>query len=355
MQRQFTISWWLYTSDSYGKMENTYKSKQCRGHSNLSRLLLLLLLAGLQPVLSSDGETPGLDDEDDNEEAVKIKCTIIGPDYVTVGVPSSIECFSNCLMMKTACRYSMSLDGQIAQGQGNVLSFTVNSWVEALTVTCTATVEDTDITATTTKQLKVLAGPANVSITGPDLMNPSVSHTYSCHAYCRPSCIYAWKTDKGPWIGGQGNVISITPREMDNSKMLICKATNSVSGLFDTATRNIAVASGPSEVQIKGPDVIDIAKKYKFVCTAECLPSCRYVSSVDSQTVRGNMIEIAADYLLQSVTLRCEAQNTASKRTAAAVKTVKIAGSDGNLSTRPEGTLAVLLLAFIISGDFTLM
>lgn len=87
-----------------------------------------------------------------------------------------------------------------------------------------------------------LAGPANVSITGPDLMNPSVSHTYSCHAYCRPSCIYAWKTDKGPWIGGQGNVISITPREMDNSKMLICKATNSVSGLFDTATRNIAVA-----------------------------------------------------------------------------------------------------------------
>ncbi|XP_039648448.1 uncharacterized protein LOC120553799 isoform X3 [Perca fluviatilis] len=253
-------------------MENTYKSKQYGGHSNLSRLLLLLFLAGLQPVLSSDEETPGLDDDDDNEEAVKISCKIVGPDYVTVGVPSSVECFSNCLMMKTACSYSMSLDGQIAQGQGNVLAFTVNNWVEALTVTCTATVEDTGLTATTTKQLQVLAGPANVSITGPDLMNPSVSHTYSCHAYCRPSCIYAWKTDKGPWIGGQGNVISVTPQEMDNSKMLICKATNSVSGLFDTATRNIAVA-----------------------------------------------------------------------------------WSDRNLSTRPEATLAVLLLAFIISGAFTLM
>lgn len=84
-------------------------------------------------------------------------------------------------------------------------------------------------------------GPTNVSITGPDLMNPSVSHTYSCHAYCRPSCTYAWRTDQGPWIGGQGNVISITPQEMDNSKMLICKATNSVSGLFAAATRNIAV------------------------------------------------------------------------------------------------------------------
>ncbi|TDG96808.1 hypothetical protein EPR50_G00232970 [Perca flavescens] len=338
-------------------MENTYKSKQYGGRSNLSRLLLLLFLAGLQPVLSSDGETPGLDgdDDDDDQEAVKISCTIVGPDYVTVGVPSSVECFSNCLMMKTACSYSMSLDGQIAKGQGNVLAFTVNNWVEELTVTCTVTVEDTGLTATTTKQLQVLAGPVNVSITGPDLMNPSVSHTYSCHAYCRPSCIYAWKTDKGPWIGGQGNVISVTPLEMDNSKMLICKATNSVSGLFDTATRNIAVASGPSDVQIKGPDVIEIAKKYKFVCTAECLPSCRYVSSVDSQTVRGNMIEIAVDYPLQSVTLRCEAQNIASRRTTTAVKTVQIAGSDRNLSTRPEATLAVLLLAFIISGAFTLM
>ncbi|XP_034719388.1 uncharacterized protein LOC117938705 isoform X1 [Etheostoma cragini] len=327
-------------------MENTFKPKHNGGHSNLSRLLLLLFLAGLQPVLSSDGETPELDD--DNKEAVKINCKIVGPDYVTVGVPSSVKCFSNCLAMQSACIYSMSLEGHIAQGQGNVLAFTVNSWVDALTVTCTAKVADTGLTARTTKQLQVLAGPANVSITGPDLMNPSVSHTYSCHAYCRPSCSYSWKTDRGPWIGGQGNVISITPQEMDHSKMLICKATNSVSGLFDTATRNMAVAYGPSEVHIRGPDVVEIAKKYKFVCTAKCLPSCRYVLSVDRLTVRGNMIEIAVDYTLRSVTLRCEAQNTASRRTATTVKIVHIAGLNPNLSTRPEGTLAVLLLAFII-------
>lgn len=86
------------------------------------------------------------------------------------------------------------------------------------------------------------AGPANVSVTGPNLMNPTVSHTYSCHANCRPSCTYAWRIDKGPWISGHGNVISITPREMDDSKVLICKATNSVSGLFAAATRDIAVA-----------------------------------------------------------------------------------------------------------------
>lgn len=95
----------------------------------------------------------------------------------------------------------------------------------------------------TTHIFLTLAGPANVSISGPNLMNPTVSHTYSCHAYCRPSCNYTWRIDKGAWIGGQGNVISINPREEDDYKTLVCKATNSVSGLFVAATRNIAVAS----------------------------------------------------------------------------------------------------------------
>ncbi|TKS91139.1 hypothetical protein D9C73_025273 [Collichthys lucidus] len=328
-------------------MDDTYISKQNGGHSNRSRLLLLLLLTGLQPVLSSDGETPELDD-DDNVGEQKINCTIIGPDYVTVGVPSSIGCDSNC----PECTYSMSLDGQTAQGQANVLAFTVNSWVEALTVACTATDDQTQQTATTTKKIQVLAGPANVSVTGPNLMNPTVSHTYSCHANCRPSCTYAWRIDKGPWISGHGNVISITPREMDDSKVLICKATNSVSGLFAATTRDIAVASGPSELHIKGPDVIEIAEKYIFTCSAKCQPSCRYVSSVDSQTVRGNVIEITVDHPLKSVTLKCEAQNTASRKMATTLKTVQIA--DHNLSTRPQVTSAVLLLTFIIFTPFTL-
>lgn len=81
-----------------------------------------------------------------------VKVSILGPDYVTVGVPASVECDGNCL----ACTYSLSLDGQSARGQGNVLAFTVNSWVEALTVTCTATNDKTNATATTAKQLQVL-------------------------------------------------------------------------------------------------------------------------------------------------------------------------------------------------------
>lgn len=90
--------------------------------------------------------------------------------------------------------------------------------------------------------------------------------------------------------------------------------------------RYICLSAGPSHTQIKGPDVIDIAKKYKFVCTSECLPSCRYVLSVDTQTVKGSVIELTADHRLNSVTLKCTAENTASRETAAAVKTVQIKG-----------------------------
>lgn len=186
-------------------------------------------------------------------------------------MPSSVECDSDC----RGCSFSLSLDGQSAHGQGSVLAFTVDRWVEALTVTCTVVSGDNRPNATTTKRLQVLgerrrlysllscrvsswttafwflvtrgfvsrtsAGPANVSIAGPDLMHPSVSHTYSCHAYCRPSCTYSWRMDEGPWLSGQGNVISITPQETDDSKLLLCKATSGVSGLFVFATRNIAV------------------------------------------------------------------------------------------------------------------
>ncbi|XP_037315802.2 uncharacterized protein LOC119210174 isoform X2 [Pungitius pungitius] len=312
------------------------------GRSNLRGVLLLLLLSGLQPVLSTDGEEPQL--HDNNEDAEKVACTIVGPEYVTVSVPSSVECDSDC----QACTFSLSLDGQSAVGQGNVLAFTVTSWAEALTVTCTVTA-GSGLTATATKRLQVLAGPANVSISGPGLMHPSVSHTYSCHAYCRPSCTYAWKTDRGPWLSGQGNVISITPKEISGAQ-LVCKATNSVSKLFVAAVREITVISGPPKVEIIGPDVIEIAEKYTYVCSAECTPACRYVLSVNSQTVRGPVMEIMVDHPLKSLTLKCEAQNTASKSTAVASKTVQIARSDRNPSSRPGEASAVLLLAVIISA-----
>lgn len=322
-------------------MDNNHKSKLNGGHLNLRQLLLLLCLAGLHPVLSSDQTNPEPDD-DDNEG---IEVVISGPDYVTVGVPSSAECVSSC----SACTYSMSMGGQAAQGQGNVLAFTLNIWVETLTVMCTVTNDATGVNATTVKKMQVLIGPVNVSITGSKLINPSVSHTFSCHAYCRPSCSYAWKIDKGPWVSGQGNVISITPKEMDVSKMLICKATNTVSGLFVAATHNIVMISGPSDIQIKGPNVVEVGERTKYVCTAECQPSCRYVSSVDSQSMRGNTVEVTIEDPSEVYTIKCEAQNTASRKTVTASKTIQIKGSNRNLSARPEEAKALLFLAFIIA------
>lgn len=81
-----------------------------------------------------------------------VKVSISSPDYVTVGVPASVKCDGECL----ACTYSMSLVGQSAQGQGDVLVFTVRHWVKALNVTCTATNVATNVVATATKQLQVL-------------------------------------------------------------------------------------------------------------------------------------------------------------------------------------------------------
>lgn len=48
MQFQSSISWWLYASESYRTMANIYikLNKQDRGHSNVSRLLLMLFLTG---------------------------------------------------------------------------------------------------------------------------------------------------------------------------------------------------------------------------------------------------------------------------------------------------------------------
>lgn len=323
-------------------MDNTFTSKPKGENTNVIRISVFLFLAGFHPVLSSDGKPSELADSG-------LKPVIIGPNYVTVGVPSSIECGSSC----GTCTYSMSLDGQSAVGQSNMLAFTINSWVPSLTVTCTVS-GDNGLSATATKNIQVLAGPTNVSISGPSLMNPTVSHTYNCYAYCQPSCYYSWRTDKGPWIRSQGNVVSITPREMDTSKTVTCKATNRMSGLFATATQNIAVTFGPSKVQIEGPDVVEIAETYKYVCTAECHPSCRFLSSVDSQTVRGNVIEMTVDHPLKSVTLKCEAQNTASRKTVTALKTVQMKVIDRSLSTRPEETSALLLLAFSIAAAFTL-
>ncbi|XP_029017352.1 uncharacterized protein LOC114861858 [Betta splendens] len=220
-------------------MHNTNKPGQIGGSSKLRRLRLLLFLAGLQPLLSA-GEKPEL-----YSHSHKLQVFLLGPDYVTVSVPASVVCFGTC----SKCTYQMSLEGGDAKGRENVLDFRLDRWAENVTATCTATDDITAANATATKRFQVLVGPANVSITGPDVTNASNSYTYTCHAHCRPSCTYAWRTDNGAWIGGYGNVVSVTPKKTTDHVALTCKATNNVSGMFVSATEKVTVArlnSGPS-------------------------------------------------------------------------------------------------------------
>ncbi|XP_056131543.1 uncharacterized protein LOC130108928 [Lampris incognitus] len=329
-------------------MDGTDTARHNRGrYSNLKRVLLLLSVAGLQPGLtrSMEGDETNSDESEESETGGWV-AQISGPDYVTVGVPCSFTCDAGC-PSSSSCTYSMALDGQRAQGRGNVLAFTLTQWVEALTLTCTAEDDKTGLTETKTKKLQVLAGPANISILGSDLMRPSVSHSYSCHAYCRPSCHYTWRVDKGPWIRSQGNVINITPQELDTAKTIICKASNSVSGLFVAAARNITVTSGASEVRIEGPDYVEVGKRSKFTCVADCTPSCRFLWSVDGQSLRGSEIEMTVERPLKSITMKCEAQNTLTRKSTTVSKTVWT--SDFNMAPHADQTTALLLCTFFIA------
>ncbi|CAL8278602.1 unnamed protein product [Gadus morhua 'NCC'] len=288
----------------------------------------ILLLWCLTAVRLATGTEDGMTET--NKDSLDVQ--ILGPGYVTVGVPSSFECEANC--NSKPCQYSMSIDKQASAGQGNVLALTLIQWVEALSLTCTAKDEQTTATKTVTKKLQVLAGPSNVSISGPDLMTPLASHGYTCHSYCRPSCEYTWRVDDGPWVAGQGNVIGVIPQHLDTAKTLMCRATNTVSGLFAAKIQDIAVSSGPSDVHIQGPSSMQLAVRTRFVCLADCMPACRYIWTLGDHTVRGSAIDVTVVQPRKTVSLKCEAQNTVTRKSDTVLLTVFL--GDHSLATRAE-------------------
>ncbi|CDQ82833.1 unnamed protein product [Oncorhynchus mykiss] len=112
-------------------------------HTLLNLLLLLVYLAG--SAVTTDG---GKD-----STGGPLELTILGPDFVTVGVPCSFDCTAQC---SPSCSYRMSIDGQI--GQGNELFFTARQWEESLNLTCTARNDDSGRSSTVSKILQVLGG-----------------------------------------------------------------------------------------------------------------------------------------------------------------------------------------------------
>ncbi|XP_064794047.1 hemicentin-2-like [Oncorhynchus masou masou] len=281
-------------------------------HTLLNLLLLLVYLAG--SALTTDGGSGSTNGP--------LELTIVGPDFVKVGVPRSFDCAAQC---SPSCSYRMSIDGQI--WHGNELLFTARQWEESLTLTCTARNDDSGRSSTVTKILQVLAGPTNVSITSPALMTPGVPESFQCNADCRPSCNYTWKI-KGRWLGGQGNKITVTPEELATSATLNCKAINSVSGLYAMATKTIPVTSGPSEVHIIGPDSVAVGFKSMFQCTAKCSPACDYHWTIDGHTVHGSEMEMTVEQNVKSEKIMCHAQNTVSTHFEVVTKSVRVEEND---------------------------
>ncbi|CAB1345915.1 unnamed protein product [Coregonus sp. 'balchen'] len=243
----------------------------------LNLLLLLVYLAG--SAVTSDGGKGSTNGP--------LELNIVGPDFVTVGVPCSFDCAAQC---SPSCSYNMSIDGQIEQG--NELFFTARQWEESLNLTCTARNNDSGRSSTVTKILQVLAGPTNVSITGPALMIPGAPQSFKCYADCRPSCNYTWGI-KGRWLGGQGNEITVTPEELATSVTLNCKAIN----------------NGPLELNIVGADFVTVGVLYGFECAAQCSPSCSYNMSINGQIEQGNELFFTARQWEESLNLTCTARN----------------------------------------------
>lgn len=78
----------------------------------------------------------------------------------------------------------------------------------------------------------------DVVINGPQVLTPGQTQRFLCSATCIPSCTYSWLVN-GDSIFGSGDEVVITAPLDATSGTIICKAINTVSGLFATAVRKL--------------------------------------------------------------------------------------------------------------------
>ncbi|XP_036432983.1 carcinoembryonic antigen-related cell adhesion molecule 5-like isoform X2 [Colossoma macropomum] len=258
-----------------------------------------------------------------------VSLTIYGPDAVTVGVPCSFVCLAQC---SPECNYTIGADGQ--SGEGNELAFTLKQWESSKTVTCTAKNSVTGRSSSISKTLQILEGPANVSISGPHNLTSNETERFLCTATCRPSCNYTWIIDGEP-VDGSGDEVVIRPSTEATSAILICKATNSMSGLFATAVRMLGASSGlngPVSLTIYGPDAVTVGVPCSFVCSAQCSPECNYTIGIDGQSGEGNELAFTLKQWESSKRVTCTAKNPASGRSSSITKTFQILEGPANVS-----------------------
>ncbi|XP_034169124.2 uncharacterized protein LOC113532409 [Pangasianodon hypophthalmus] len=200
-------------------------------HISLCLLLHLLhFTAHGVDMAEKDSSTPQLNA---NEPYGPQSLTILGPGAVTVGVPCSYICIADC---SPTCNYTIGIDDQT--GEGNEVDFTLSQWVKSKIVTCTAKNPVTGNSSTARKTLRILEGPVDVLISGPQTLTPGKTQRFLCSATCKPSCTYTWVVD-GDSVPGSGDEVAITAPLEATSGTIICKATNTVSGLFVTAIQKL--------------------------------------------------------------------------------------------------------------------
>ncbi|KAG9280597.1 hypothetical protein AMEX_G3329, partial [Astyanax mexicanus] len=256
--------------------------------------------------------------------------SFFGPDAVTVGVPSSIECFAQC---SPECNYTIGFDGQSLEG--NELAFTLKQWVSSITVTCTAKNPSTQKSSSISKTLQILEGPVNVSISGPITITPGESQRFLCSATCRPSCNYTWVVD-GESVAGSGNEVIIKQPKEATAETLVCKATNSISGLFVTAIHKLGSLSkfftGPEGLSFFGPDAVTVGVPSSIECFAQCSPECNYTIGFDGQSLEGNELAFTLKQWVSSITVTCTAKNPSTQKSSSISKTLQILEGPVNVS-----------------------
>ncbi|KAM8739921.1 cell adhesion molecule CEACAM5-like [Acanthopagrus schlegelii] len=301
-------------------------------HHAVCTLLLLTCLAGFS---ASETELGGAVEETSYGPS---SVGISGVDVVTVGIPYGFECYADCY---PTCQYTWTRGNVTTQGPE--LDLQLLHIMPPQTLTCTVVNPASGKSVSVHKTLQVTAGPSNLQISGPAFLTSGIGHNFTCSAYCYPSCSYSWSVvlDEETYSTAQGNTISVTPPTTTvTSETLICQAQDTVSHLFASTSLFLWVASS-SDIIITGDSAVVMGQQYSYICSATCIPSCRFTWRYNGKTFMGDEIQIPilhqgqmpkyanhleitfSDYS-KTEPLTCEATNTISQAVISTTMTLTV-------------------------------
>ncbi|XP_062406678.1 hemicentin-1-like [Sardina pilchardus] len=258
---------------------------------------------------------------------------IDGVDVVTVGVLYTFECLANC---SPPCTYTWNVAGKTVQG--NKLDFSLHGLSPPQALTCEAKNPMTGKMASFTKTLQVAEGPLNVSIAAPKVLVSGVASTFVCSAVCYPSCNYSWYVGDQSWTNSR--TLRYTPPPGTTVATVICKAQNTLSGMFVESISDVWMARGPTHITIKGPSSVMVGNTFSYYCFADCVPACNMTWLFEGralagdkvtvpvlqrgESVLGSRLVVSVEDYVQTELLQCTAVNALTGQTESAVMAVNV-------------------------------